>query len=231
MSNIDNRILYEDNHLIIVNKLPSEIVQGDKTGDRCLLDDVKDYIKVRYDKPGNVFAGLVHRIDRPVSGAVVFAKTSKALSRMTVMVKDRSFHKTYLAIVKTRPPEEAGVLEDYLVKNEKQNKSHVVPEGTREAKLARLSYRVVGKSDNYYLLEVELFTGRHHQIRCQLAHLGCPIKGDLKYGYPRSNPDASISLHAYRISFEHPVQKTPVTVTAPLPLSEPWNSFGYGVED
>ena len=223
---IADRILYEDNHLIVVNKLPSEIVQGDKTGDRCLLDDVKEYIKEKYDKPGNVFAGLVHRIDRPVSGAVVFAKTSKALSRMTVKVKDRDFHKVYLAIVKNRPPKEADILEDYLVKNEKQNKSYVVPEGTKEAKLARLSYRLVGKSDRYYLLEVELFTGRHHQIRCQLAHIGCPIKGDLKYGYPRSNPDASICLHAYRISFEHPVQKTPINIVAPLPVSEPWPSFG-----
>ena len=205
--------------------MPSEIVQGDKTGDRCLLDDVKEYIKEKYDKPGNVFAGLVHRIDRPVSGAVVFAKTSKALSRMTVKVKDRDFHKTYLALVKNKPPKDAGILEDYLVKNEQQNKSYVVPEGTKDAKLAKLSYRVLAKSDTYYLLEVELFTGRHHQIRCQLAHMGCPIKGDLKYGYPRSNPDASISLHAYRISFEHPVQKTPVEVVAPLPSAAPWPAF------
>ena len=211
MSNISNRILYEDNHLIIVNKLPSEIVQGDKTGDKCLLDDVKEYIKEKYDKPGNVFAGLVHRIDRPVSGAVVFAKTSKALSRMTVKVN--------------HPPKQANVLEDYLVKNEKMNKSFVVPEGTKEAKLARLSYRVVGKSDTFYLLEVELFTGRHHQIRCQLAHIGCPIRGDLKYGYPRSNPDASISLHAYRIAFEHPVLKTQMEITAPLPEVAPWSAF------
>ena len=222
---IADRILYEDNHLIVVNKLPSEIVQGDKTGDVCLLDDVKAYLKEKYNKPGNVFAGLVHRIDRPVSGAVVFAKTSKALSRMTVKVKDRDFQKTYLAIVQNCPPKEADVLEDYLVKNEKQNKSYVVPEGTKEAKLARLSYRVVGRSDRYYLLEVELFTGRHHQIRCQLAHIGCPIKGDLKYGYPRSNPDASICLHAYRVSFEHPVQKTPVEIVAPLPSGAPWSYF------
>ncbi len=227
---LTERILYEDNHLIVVNKLPSEIVQGDKTGDRCLLDDVKEYIKVKYDKPGNVYAGLVHRIDRPVSGAVVFAKTSKALSRMTVKVKDRDFHKIYLAVVKNRPPKEADVLEDYLVKNEKQNKSYVVPEGTKEAKLGRLSYRVVARSDNYYLLEVELFTGRHHQIRCQLAHIGCPIRGDLKYGYPRSNPDASISLHAYRISFEHPVTKVMMDIKAPVPAGEPWKSLVVGME-
>ena len=212
MKPIADRILYEDNHLIVVNKLPSEIVQGDKTGDVCLLDDVKAYIKEKYDKPGNVFAGLVHRIDRPVSGAVVFAKTSKALSRMTVKVKDRDFHKVYLAIVQHRPPKDADILEDYLVKNEKQNKSYVVPAGTKEAKLARLSYRLVG-----------LFTGRHHQIRCQLAHIGCPIRGDLKYGYPRSNPDASISLHAYRISFEHPVGGQLVEVTAPVPEDKLWS--------
>ena len=223
MKPIADRILYEDNHLIVVNKLPSEIVQGDKTGDVCLLDDVKAYIKEKYDKPGNVFAGLVHRIDRPVSGAVVFAKTSKALSRMTVKVKDRDFHKVYLAIVQHRPPKDADILEDYLVKNEKQNKSYVVPAGTKEVKLARLSYRLVGQSERYYLLEVELFTGRHHQIRCQLAHIGCPIRGDLKYGYPRSNPDASISLHAYRISFEHPVGGQLVEVTAPVPEDKLWS--------
>lgn len=225
MNNLSERILYEDNHLLIVNKLPSEIVQGDKTGDICLLDDVKEYIKVKYNKPGNVFAGLVHRIDRPVSGAVLFAKTSKALSRMTEKVKDRDFHKTYLALVKNHPPKEADVLEDYIVKNEKMNKSFVTTSANKEAKLARLSYRVIGRSDNFYLLEIELFTGRHHQIRCQLANIGCPIKGDLKYGYPRSNPDASICLHAYRISFEHPTLKTPVEVVAPLPETMPWPAF------
>ncbi len=225
MNKISDRILYEDNHLIVVNKLPSEIVQGDKTGDVCLLDDVKAYIKEAYDKPGNVFAGLVHRIDRPVSGAVIFAKTSKALSRMTLMVKDRNFQKIYLAVVKNRPPKDADVLEDYLVKNEQQNKSFVTAAGTKEAKLGRLSYRIAGKSDNYYLLEIELFTGRHHQIRCQLAHIGCPIKGDLKYGSPRSNPDASISLHAYRVAFVHPVQKTPVSIIAPPPDTQIWNCF------
>ena len=225
MNTISDRILYEDNHLLIVNKLPSEIVQGDKTGDICLLDDVKEYIKVKYNKPGNVFAGLVHRIDRPVSGAVLFAKTSKALSRMTEKVKDRDFHKTYLALVKNHPPKEADVLEDFIVKNEKMNKSFVTTSANKEAKLARLSYRVIGRSDNFYLLEIELFTGRHHQIRCQLANIGCPIKGDLKYGYPRSNPDASICLHAYRISFEHPTLKTPVEVVAPLPEVMPWPAF------
>ena len=225
MNTVADRVLYEDNHLLVINKLPSEIVQGDKTGDVCLLEDVQEYIKVKYDKPGNVYAGLVHRIDRPVSGAVVFAKTSKALTRMTVKVKDRDFHKTYLALVKNHPPKQADILEDYIVKNEKMNKSFIVAEGSREAKLARLSYRVVGKSDNFYMLEIELFTGRHHQIRCQLAHIGCPIKGDLKYGYPRSNPDASIALHAYKVTFEHPTQQTQVSVTAPLPDTAPWPFF------
>ena len=230
MNTIADRILYEDNHLIVVNKLPSEIVQGDKTGDKCLLDDVKEYIKEKYEKPGNVFAGLVHRIDRPVSGAVVFAKTSKALSRMTVKVKDRDFRKTYLALVKNHPPKQADVLEDFIVKNEKMNKSFIVPEGTKEAKLARLSYRVVGKSETFYLLEIELFTGRHHQIRCQLAHIGCPIKGDLKYGFARSNADGSICLHARQISFIHPVSKTQIEVTAPLPDVSPWTAFNSSIQ-
>ncbi|MBE6336733.1 MAG: RNA pseudouridine synthase [Lentimicrobiaceae bacterium] len=222
---IEERILFEDNHLIIVNKLPSEIVQGDKTGDVCLLDDVKSYIKDKYNKPGNVYAGLVHRIDRPVSGAVIFAKTSKALSRMTVKVKERQFSKTYLAIVKNKPPKDADELSHYMVKNESQNKSYIVSSSAKGAKLAQLRYRVIGASDSYYLLEIELITGRHHQIRAQLAHIGCPIKGDLKYGFPRSNPDASISLHAYRLKFEHPTTKTPIIVTAPKPVGSPWNFF------
>lgn len=224
---LEERILFEDNHLIIVNKLPSEIVQGDKTGDVCLLDDVKSYIKDTYNKPGNVYAGLVHRIDRPVSGAVIFAKTSKALSRMTVKIKERQFSKTYLAIVKNKPPKDADELSDYMVKNESQNKSYIVSSSTKGAKLAQLRYRVIGASDSYYLLEVELITGRHHQIRAQLAHIGCPIKGDLKYGFPRSNPDASICLHAYKIVFEHPTTKNPIIVTAPKPVGSPWNFFTY----
>lgn len=222
---IKDRILYEDNHLLIVNKLPGEIVQGDKTGDVCLLEDVKEYIKEKYDKPGNVFAGLVHRIDRPVGGAVIYAKTSKALSRMTQKIQNREFSKTYLAIVKNRPPKDADELSDYMIKNEKQNKSYVVSSSTKGAKLAQLRYRVIASSDSYYLLEVELITGRHHQIRTQLAHIGCPIKGDLKYGYPRSNPDASICLHAYKIEFEHPTLKTPITVKAPKPEGSPWEFF------
>lgn len=222
---IENRVLFEDNHLLIINKLPSEIVQGDKTGDVCLLDDVKDYIKVKYNKPGAVFAGLVHRIDRPVSGAVIFAKTSKALSRMTLKIKEREFKKTYLAVVKNRPQKEAQLLSDYMVKNEAQNKSFIVSFDTKGAKLAQLQYQVIDHSDNYYLLEVELITGRHHQIRAQLANIGCPIKGDLKYGSPRSNPDGSISLHAYKIQFEHPTLKTMIEVTAPVPDEMPWKGF------
>lgn len=222
---LEDRILFEDNHILVVNKLPSEIVQGDKTGDVCLLDDVKSYIKEAYNKPGNVYAGLVHRIDRPVSGAVIFAKTSKALSRMTLKIKEREFSKTYLAIVKNKPPKEAGELSDYMIKNETQNKSYIVSSNTKGAKLAQLRYRVIGSSDSYYLLEVELITGRHHQIRAQLAHMGCPIKGDLKYGFPRSNPDASISLHAYKIKFEHPTLKTVVEIKAPKPTGNPWDAF------
>lgn len=222
---LEDRILYEDNHLLIVNKEPSEIVQGDKTGDICLLDDVKSYIKETYNKPGNVYAGLVHRIDRPVSGAIIFAKTSKALSRMTLKIKEREFRKTYLAIVKNKPPHEAGELSDYMVKNETQNKSYIVSSSTKGAKLAQLRYRLIGASDSYYLLEVELITGRHHQIRAQLAHMGCPIKGDLKYGFPRSNPDASISLHAYKLQFEHPTLKSLIEIKAPTPGGMPWDAF------
>lgn len=222
---IKDRILYEDNHLLIVNKLSSEIVQGDKTGDICLLDKVKAYIKEKYHKPGEVFAGLVHRVDRPVSGVVVFARTSKALSRMTEKVKNRDFHKTYYALVKNCPPKAEDELSDYMIKNEQQNKSYIVKPGTKGAKLAQLRYRVVADCDNYYLLEIDLMTGRHHQIRAQLAHIGCPIKGDLKYGFPRSNPDGSIGLHAYKVVFEHPTLKTELCVKAPLPDVMPWKAF------
>ncbi len=222
---VSERILFEDNHLIVVNKLPSEIVQGDKTGDTSLIDDVKAYLKFAYNKPGNVFAGLVHRIDRPVSGAVVLAKTSKALSRMTMMVKDRDFAKTYLAIVKNRPKDESGTLEHYLKKNETMNKSFVTSANTSGAKLARLNYRLISSSNSFHLIEIELLTGRHHQIRAQLSAIGCPIKGDLKYGSERSNPDASICLHAWKLAFEHPVQKTPVDISATLPETAPWNFF------
>jgi len=222
---IVNRILYEDNHLLIVNKLPSEIVQGDKTGDISLLDDVKSYLKETYAKPGNVFAGLVHRIDRPVSGAVVFAKTGKALTRMTQTIKSRDFEKGYLAIVRNKPPEEAGSLQHFLIKNESQNKSYIVQNEAKGAKLAKLNYRLAGASKSFYLIEIELLTGRHHQIRVQLASLGCPIAGDLKYGDKRSNSDGSICLHAYTIAFEHPIKKEGVKVLAPIPSGIPWDIF------
>ena len=198
-------VVYEDNHLIIVNKTASEIVQGDKTGDTPLSETVKQYIKEKYAKPGNVFLGVVHRLDRPVSGLVVFAKTSKALARMNEMFRNSEVKKTYWAIVKQRPPQDEGELVNYLVRNEKQNKSYAYDKEVKNSKKAVLHYRLIGHSQNYFLLEVDLKTGRHHQIRCQLAKMGCPIKGDLKYGFARSNPDGSICLHAHRVKFVHPV--------------------------
>ena len=220
---IAEQIIYEDNHLIALNKLPGQIVQADKTGDTPLVEEIKAFLKVRDNKPGNVFCGVIHRLDRPVSGVVIFAKTSKALSRMNDLVQSRDFHKTYWAVVKNRPPALEGHLEDYLVRVEKSNKSFVTADPQKDgAKLAILDYRLKAVSPGgYHLLEVELHTGRHHQIRCQLAHMGCPIKGDLKYGASRSNPDGSISLHAYRLQFNHPVRHEEVTVTAPAP----WHYF------
>ena len=218
-------VVYEDNHIIIVNKTASEIVQGDKTGDVPLSETVKQYIKETYAKPGNVFLGVAHRLDRPVSGLVVFAKTSKALARLNDMFRGGEVKKTYWAIVKQCPPAEEGELVHYLVRNEKQNKSYAYDREVKGAKKAVLHYRLIGRSDNYYLLEVDLKTGRHHQIRCQLAKIGCPIKGDLKYGFPRSNPDGSICLHARTVSFIHPVSKKPVEVTAPLPDGNLWKVF------
>jgi 23S rRNA pseudouridine1911/1915/1917 synthase len=219
-------VVYEDNHIIVVNKAASEIVQGDKTGDIPLSDTVKAYLKEKYQKPGNVFVGVTHRLDRPVSGLVVFAKTSKALSRLNDMFRDGDVHKVYWAIVKNEPKQPEGELVHWLVRNEKQNKSYAYDREVKDAKKAMLRYRVIGKSDNYTLLEVELMTGRHHQIRCQLAKMGCPIKGDLKYGSPRSNPGGSICLHARRISFVHPVSKLPIELEAPLPNGNLWSSFG-----
>ena len=194
-------------------------MQGDKTGDTPLSDIVKAYLKEKYNKPGNVFLGVVHRLDRPVSGIVLFAKTSKALSRMNQLIKERDFQKIYRAVVLQRPPELQGRLEDYLMRNPKLNKSFVTADKSNpEAKLATLDYKLLATSTGgYHLLEIILHTGRHHQIRCQLAHMGCPIKGDLKYGAPRSNPDGSISLHAYSVTFEHPVRHETVTITAPQP--------------
>lgn len=218
-------VVYEDNHIIVVSKTSSEIVQGDKTGDTPLSDIVKQYLKEKYNKPGNVFVGVTHRLDRPVSGLVVFAKTSKALSRLNEMFKNGDVHKTYWTIVKNRPPEMEGELVNFLVRNEKQNKSYAYDKERPGSKKAILSYRVIGHSDNYYLLEVNLKTGRHHQIRCQLAKMGCPIKGDLKYGSPLSNPDGSICLHARRVSFIHPVSKELINLEAPLPAGNLWGSF------
>lgn len=218
-----DQIIYEDNHLIALNKRPGQIVQGDKTGDTCMAEEIKQFLKVRDAKPGNVFCGVIHRLDRPVSGVVLFAKTSKALSRMNEMVKSRDFHKAYHAVVKEMPPQTEGHLEDYLVRNEKLNKSFVTRDtALPEAKLAVLDYRLLATSKGgYHLLKVELHTGRHHQIRCQLAHLGCPIKGDLKYGAQRSNPDGSISLHASRLEFEHPVRHERIVIEAP----DPWEGM------
>ena len=218
-------VVYEDNHLIIVNKSSSEIVQGDKTGDKPLAEMVKEYIKQKYHKPGNVFLGVVHRLDRPVSGLVVFARTSKALARLNEMFRTKEVHKTYWAIVGNCPPTEEGELVHWLVRNEKQNKSYAYDKEKPEAKKAVLDYKLIGRSERYFLLEVDLKTGRHHQIRCQLAKMGCPIKGELKYGSPRSNPDGSICLHARRVRFVHPVSKQEIDVTAPVPEGNLWHSF------
>ncbi|WP_300814342.1 RluA family pseudouridine synthase [uncultured Bacteroides sp.] len=218
-------VVYEDNHIIIVNKTASEIVQGDKTGDTPLSETVKQYLKEKYQKPGNVFIGVTHRLDRPVSGLVVFAKTSKALSRLNEMFKNGEVKKTYWAVVKNEPPQLEGDLVHYLVRNEKQNKSYAYDTEKPGSKRAELHYRLIGRSQNYFLLEVDLKTGRHHQIRCQLAKMGCPIKGDLKYGSPRSNPDGSICLHARRVRFVHPVSKLPIEVEAPVPATTLWQEF------
>jgi 23S rRNA pseudouridine1911/1915/1917 synthase len=224
-NSIEKDILYEDNHLIIVNKQPSDIVQGDKTGDTPLSEILKEYIKHKYKKPGAVFLGVVHRLDRPVSGALVFARTTKALSRLNIMLRDGKFRKTYWAVVKNKPPEESGHLVQYLTRNEEKNKSflhdHPVP-GSRKAEL---DYHVIGHSDQYCLLEINLLTGRHHQIRAQLAAIGCPVRGDLKYGYARTNSDGSIHLHARMIEFIHPVKNEPVRVIADPPEDKLWHYF------
>lgn len=219
------KVVYEDNHIIIVNKSSGEIVQGDKTGDKPLSDIVKEYIKEKYNKPGNVFLGVVHRLDRPVSGLVVFAKTSKALSRLNDMFRTGDVHKTYWAITKRRDIAPEGTLTDWLTRNERQNKSYAHDREVAGAKKAVLKYKVRSVSDNYMLLEVTLLTGRHHQIRCQLAHMGCPIKGDLKYGAPRSNPDGSISLHSRRVEFVHPVSKEQICVEAEVPADRLWEEI------
>lgn len=219
------KVLYEDNHIIIVSKSSSEIVQGDKTGDIPLSDMVAAYLKEKYNKPGNVFVGVAHRLDRPVSGVVVFAKTSKALSRLNDMFRLGKVDKRYLAIVKNRPSEIESELVHYLVRNEQKNRSFAYNKEVPGSKKSILKYRLVGSSTNYNLLEIELMTGRHHQIRCQLSKMGMPIKGDLKYGAERSNPDGGISLHAYYIKFEHPVSHNTICVSAPLPNDALWSSF------
>ena len=219
------KVLYEDNHIIIINKAAGEIVQGDKTGDKSLCDTMKAYIKEKYAKPGNVFIGLPHRLDRPVSGIVVFAKTSKALERLNRMFSEGSVKKIYWALTKGIPVPAEAEIDSWILRNEKMNKSFSYPKEVKGSKRAVLHYRLAAASQNYNLIEVELKTGRHHQIRCQLSSIGCPIKGDLKYGAQRSNPDGSISLHARYIEFTHPVSKELIAVTAPLPDDRLWQSF------
>lgn len=222
-------VIYEDNHLIAVNKTCREIVQGDKTGDTPLSDMLKTWLKEKYCKPGNVYVGVVHRLDRPVSGLVLFAKTSKALPRMNELFRKGEVRKIYWAIVKNRPPQEEDELVHWLVRNEKQNKSYVCDTEKPDAKRAVLHYKRIASSDNYHLLEIDLKTGRHHQIRCQLAEIGCPIKGDLKYGADRSNKDGGISLHARSAEFIHPVSKESIRIVAPVPDDNLWISITAGL--
>ncbi len=222
---IGMQVVYEDNHIIIVYKQSGEIVQGDKTGDKPLSDTVKEWIKVRYNKPGNVFLGVVHRLDRPVAGLVMFGKTSKATSRLNAMFREGQVHKTYWAIVSGTPKADEATLDNWLVRNEKQNKSYAYDHEVPNSKHALLRYKVIARSDNYTLLAVDLLTGRHHQIRCQLAHAGMPIKGDLKYGARRSNPDGSISLLSHRMSFVHPVSKKTIDITSPVPNDNLWHAM------
>lgn len=223
-------IIYEDNHIIIINKAPGEIVQGDKTGDEPLSESVKRYLKETYCKPGNVFCGVVHRLDRPVAGLVVFAKTSKALARLNDMFRNGQVHKTYWAIVRNRPEHAEGELKHYITTTERNNKSYASLTPKAGAKEARLRYRLLASSERYHLIEVELLTGRKHQIRVQLSSIGCPIKGDLKYGDKRSNPDGSISLLARHIEFVHPVSKEKISLDAPLPDENLWQAFGRQLE-
>ncbi|MDE6464156.1 MAG: RNA pseudouridine synthase [Muribaculaceae bacterium] len=225
---MDN-ILYEDNHIIIVNKHSGEIVQGDKTGDEPLSETLKRFIKERDNKPGNVFMGVVHRLDRPVSGVVMFAKTSKALSRLNAMFASGDVHKTYWAITRNRPAEDSATLTHYITTTERNNKSYASAEPRQGAKEARLAYKLIATSERYNLLEVNLMTGRKHQIRVQLSAIGCPVKGDLKYGDKRSNPDGSISLHARRIRFVHPVSGKEIDITAPVPAGDTlWTALEEG---
>lgn len=225
---LEKQILFEDNHIIILNKLSSQIVHSDKTGDVSLEEMVKHYLKTKYNKPGNVYCGLVHRLDRPVSGVVMFAKTEKALVRLNKMMKEHQIHKTYWAIVRNNNIKPKATLVNFLIRNEKQNKTYVTKD-TNKGKYAELDYEVLAKGDNYQLLKVNLKTGRHHQIRVQLSNIGCPIKGDLKYGFERSNKDASISLHARQLEFLHPVKKEQIKIIAPLPQDSLWQWFDENI--
>lgn len=218
-------ILFEDNHLLLINKVSGQLVQTDKDGNESLEEQIKAFIKERNSKPGNVFLGVVHRIDRPVSGVVLFAKTSKALARLNQMQQERKIKKIYWAITANAPEKNKGTLEHYLIKNEAKNISIVKNQEAKNAKLAVLNYTILAKSDLYYLWQIELHTGRHHQIRCQLSHIQCPIRGDVKYGFPRANTDKSISLHARSLSFIHPVTNEPVSIVAPVPNEKLWKYF------
>ncbi len=226
---IKDRILYEDNHLIVINKRPGELVQGDETGDITLADMVKEYLKVTYSKPGNVYLGIPHRLDRPTSGIVVYAKTEKALIRLNDAFRGSDVKKTYWAVVDNCPRESEGTLVHYIVRDPRNNTSRAYPKEVKGSKIAKLSYRVLGKSDRYFLLEIDLHTGRHHQIRAQLAAIGCHIKGDLKYGFARSNPDGGIHLHARRIRFIHPVRKEPLDIVAAPPKDPVWDYFAKNI--
>lgn len=222
---VKDRVLFEDNHFIAVNKCSSEIVQGDKTGDIPMSEDIKAFLKEKYEKPGNVFCGVIHRIDRPVTGVVLFAKTSKGLSRMNEKFSTRDVKKTYWAIVKNAPPQSEGELVHYLVKDEKKNKTKAHSKEVSGSKLSKLTYKIIAQSDRYYLLEIDPQTGRHHQIRAQLSAMGCPIKGDLKYGSERSNPDGSICLHARKLTFIHPINDTKIEIIAKVPNENLWEAF------
>lgn len=222
LANLD--VLYEDNHIIAINKRVGDLVQGDKTGDAPLPDIIKMYLKKKYNKPGNVYLGVVHRLDRPTTGIVIFAKTSKALERLNKMLRDKTINKTYWAVVKNKPKKSMDTLVNYLRKNPKNNKASVFNTETTDTKKAILHYKVIKSLDNYHLLEIDLETGRHHQIRSQLANINCPIKGDLKYGFNRSNKDAGIHLHARKIKFTHPVSKVAIELKAPTPKDPIWNA-------
>ncbi|NQX92088.1 MAG: RluA family pseudouridine synthase [Flavobacteriales bacterium] len=225
MSNPDNvQVLYEDNHIIAVNKRSSDIVQSDKSGDQTLCETVRQYIKVKYNKPGKTFCGTIHRLDRPVSGVILYARTTKGLNRIVNQFKYREVQKTYWAVTRNKPPKEEDTIINYLGKNAKQNKSYASPFPGEGKKEAELSYKLIGKTDNYYFIEIMPKTGRHHQIRATMASLGCPIKGDIKYGAKRSNDNASIHLHARKLEFTHPTKKEPITIVAPPPNDPIWNA-------